>query len=101
MTPHWKIKNFETLVYQIFVFRDEYVNIVWPKETVSGYIEERLPGYQIKVVKRDEMCILHSLKEALGSISIEVDLEEIKSILKLELLTNKDYRNFTTSAVNI
>ena len=47
------------------------------------------------------MCILHSLKEALGSISIEVDLEEIKSILKLELLANKDYRNFTTSAVNI
>ena len=47
------------------------------------------------------MCILHSLKETLGSISIEVALEEIKSILKLELLTNKYYRNFTTSVVNI
>ena len=47
------------------------------------------------------MCILHSLKEALGSISIEVALEEIKSILKLELLTNKYYRNLTTSVVNI
>ena len=47
------------------------------------------------------MCILHSLKETLGSISIEVALEKIKSILKLELLTNKDYRNFTTSVVNI
>ena len=47
------------------------------------------------------MCILHSFREALDSIGIEVTLEEIKSILKLELSTNKDYGNFTTSGVNI
>ena len=47
------------------------------------------------------MCILHSFSEALDSICIEVTLEEIKSILKLELSTNKDYDNFTTSGVNI
>ena len=47
------------------------------------------------------MCILHSFREAIDSISIKVTLEEIKSILKLELSTNKDYGNFTTSRVNI
>ena len=47
------------------------------------------------------MCILHSFREALDSIGIEVTLEEINSILKLELPTNKDYGNFTTSGVNI
>ena len=47
------------------------------------------------------MCILHSFREALDSISIEVTLEEINSILKLELPTNKDYGNFTTSGVKI
>ena len=65
------------------------------------YIEERLPGYQIKAVKGDGMCILHSFREALDSIGIEVTLEEVKSILKLELAINKDYGNFTTSRVNI
>ena len=47
------------------------------------------------------MCILHSFREALDSIGIEVTLEEINSILKLELPTNKDYGNFTTSGVKI
>ena len=47
------------------------------------------------------MCILHSFGKAIDSISIKVTLEEIKSILKLELSTNKDYGNFTTSGVNI
>ena len=47
------------------------------------------------------MCILHSFREAIDSISIKVTLEEIKSILKLELSTNKDYGNFTTSGVNL
>ena len=47
------------------------------------------------------MCILHSFRKAIDSISIKVTLEEIKSILKLELSTNKDYGNFTTSGVNI
>ena len=61
------------------------------------YTEERLPGYQIKAVKGDGMCILHSFREALESIGTEVTLEEIKSILKLELSSNKDYGNFTTS----
>ena len=85
----------------MFIFRDEYVNVVRSKETTIAYIEERLPDYQIKVVKGDGMCILHSFREALDSIGIEVTLEEIKSILKLELPTNKDYSNFTTSGVNI
>ena len=47
------------------------------------------------------MCILHSFREALDSIGTEVTLEEINSILKLELPTNKDYGNFTTSGVKI
>ena len=47
------------------------------------------------------MCILNFLREALDSIGIEITLEEIKSILKLELLTNNYYGNFTTSGVNI
>ena len=47
------------------------------------------------------MCILHYFREALDSIGIEVTLEEINSILKLELPTNKDYGNFTTSGVKI
>ena len=47
------------------------------------------------------MCILHSFRKALDSIGIEVTLEEINSILKLELPTNKDYGNFTTSGVKI
>ena len=47
------------------------------------------------------MCILHSFREALDSIGIEVTLEEIKSVLKLELSTNKDYGSFTISGVNI
>ena len=47
------------------------------------------------------MCILHSFREALDSIGIEVTLEEINSILKLDLPTNKDYGNFTTSGVKI
>ena len=46
------------------------------KETAIAYIEERLPGYQIKAVKGDEICILHSFREALDSIGIEVTLEE-------------------------
>ena len=46
-------------------------------------------------------CILHSFREALDSIGIEVTLEEIKSVLKLELSTNKDYGSFTISGVNI
>ena len=101
MMPLWKIRKFETLVHQSFVFWDEYINSVHSKETAIAYIEERLPGYQIKAVKGDGMCILHSFREALDSIGIEVTLEEINSILKLELPTNKDYGNFTTSGVKI
>ena len=52
-------------------------------------------------MKGEGICLLHSFREALDSIGIEVTLEEIKSILKLELSTNKDYGNFTTSRVNI
>ena len=47
------------------------------------------------------MCIKHFLREAWDSVGIEVTLEEKKSILKLELSTNKDYGCFTTSRVNI
>ena len=47
------------------------------------------------------MCILHSFREALDSIGIEVTLEEIKSTLKLGLSTNKDYGNLTTFGVII
>ena len=47
------------------------------------------------------MSILHSFREALDSIGIEVALEEIKSILMLKLPTNKDYGNFITSRMNI
>ena len=85
----------------MFIFSDEYVNTVWSKKTAIGYIEERLPGNQIKAVKGNGMCILHSFREALDSIGIEVTLEEIKSVLKLELSTNKDYGSFTISGVNI
>ena len=46
------------------------------KKTAIAYIEERLPGYQIKAVKGDGICILHSFREALDSIGIEVTLEE-------------------------
>ena len=46
------------------------------------------------------MYILHSFRKALDSINIEVTLEEIKSILRLELSTNKDYGNFTTFELN-
>ena len=66
-----------------------------------AYIEERLPGNQIKAVKVDGMCILHSFREALDSIGVEVTLEKLKSILKLELSTNKDYGNCTTSEATI
>ena len=55
----------------------------------------------MKAVKGDGICILHSFREELDSIGIAVTLEETKSILKLELSTNKDYGNFTTSGVNI
>ena len=74
-------------------------SIVRSKETAIAYIEERLPGYQIKAVKGDEMCILHSFREELDSIDIRVTAEEIKSILKLELSKNKGYD--TTFRVNI
>ena len=47
------------------------------------------------------MCILHSFREVLDCIGIEVTLEEIKSILKLEISANKDSGNFATSGVNI
>ena len=47
------------------------------------------------------MYFLHSFREALDTIDIEVTLEEMKSILKLELSSNKDYGNFTTSGVDI
>ena len=76
-------------------------SIVRSKETAIAYIEERLPGYQIKAVKGDEMCILHSFREELDSIDIRVTAEEIKSILKLELSKNKGYDNFITFRVNI
>ena len=76
-------------------------SIVRSKETAIAYIEERLPGYQIKAVKGDGMCILYSFREALDSIDITVTAEEIKSILNLELSKNKGYDNFTTSRVNI
>ena len=55
----------------------------------------------MKAVKEDGMCILHSFREALDSIGIEVTLEEIKLILKLELSTKKDYCNFTAYGVNM
>ena len=71
------------------------------KETAIAYIEERYTGYQIKPVKVDEMCILHFFRDALDSIGIEVTVEEIKWILKIELSTNKDYGNFATAGVSI
>ena len=40
------------------------------------------------------------LQRSISSIGIEVTLENIKSILKLELSTNKDYGNLTTSGKN-
>ena len=83
------------------MFIDAYVNTVRSKETATAYIEETLLGYQIKAVEGDGMCILHSFREALDCVGIEVTLEEIKPILKLELSANKDYGNFATSGVNI
>ena len=73
------------------------------KETATAYIEERYTGYQIKSVKVDGMCILHFFRDALDSMRLwrNVTVEEIKSILKLELSTNKDYGNFATSGVSI
>ena len=47
------------------------------------------------------MCILHFFRDALDSIDIEVTIEQIKSILNLELSTNKDYSNFATAGVSI
>ena len=52
-------------------------------------------------MKVDEMCILHFFRDALDSIGIEVTVEEIKWILKIELSTNKDYGNFATAGVSI
>ena len=46
-------------------------------------------------------CVFYIPWEALDSTGIAVTLEEIKSILKLEMSTNKDHSNFTTSGVNI
>ena len=73
------------------------------KETATAYIEERYTGYQIKSVKVDGMCILHFFRDALDRMRLwrNVTVEEIKSILKLELSTNKDYGNFATSGVSI
>ena len=67
--------------------RSEYGKIVLFKERAGAFINENFPGYEIKLVAVDGMCILHSLVKGLQRISNKVTLSEAKSSLKGELMS--------------
>ena len=69
----------------------EYEKIVLSKERAEAFINDKLPGYEIKPVAGDGMCIFHSFAEGLRRIGNKVTLSEAKSSLKGELASNHAY----------
>ena len=62
------------------------------------YVTETLPGYEIKHVAGDGLCILRSFKEAVKTVSdITVSIEDLQLYLRREILHQFEfYREFLT-----
>ena len=71
--------------------RSENEKIVLSKERAEAFINDNLPGSEIKPVAGDGVCILHSFVEGLQRIGNKVTLSEAKSSLRDELTSNHAY----------
>ena len=71
--------------------RSEYEKIVLSKERAEAFINDNLPGYEMKPVAGDGMCNLHSFAEGLRRFGNKVTLSKAKSSLRGELASNHAY----------
>ena len=67
------------------------------------YVTETLPGYEIKHVAGDGLCILRSFKEAVKAVSdITVSIEDLQLYLRREILHRFEfYREFLTETCDL
>ena len=70
------------MIFSNTFLRSEYEKNVSFKERAEAFINDNLPGYEIKPVVEDGMCILHSFVEGLQRIGNKVILSEAKSSLR-------------------
>ena len=67
------------------------------------YVTETMPGYAIKHLAGDGLCILRSFKEAAKAVSdITVSIEDLQLSLRHEILHRFEfYREFSTETCNL
>ena len=65
--------------------------MVLSKEQAEAFINENLPGNEIKAVAGDGMWILHSFMEGLQRIGNKGTLSGVKSSLREDLISNHAY----------
>ena len=69
---------------------------------LQSYIDEMMPGYFLKRIAGDGLCIISSFKEGLSSVGREVSTEFLLDTLRSEVLQKFDfYRGFCEENVNI
>ena len=85
-----------------FIFRT-FEEITKSKDLLMQYVTETLPGYAIKHVAGDGLCILRSFKEALKAVSdITVSIEDLQLSLKREILHRFEfYREVSTETCDL
>ena len=68
----------------------------------EAFTNDNLPGYDIKSVAGDGMCILHLFVEGLQRIDNKFTLSEAKSSLRGELISNHAYyKDFSPDKISI
>ena len=86
----------------MYFFRTPYEKIVISKEKVVNYVKEMMPGYQIKSIQGDGLCIIRSFQESMKAIDQHVQVDDILAALRSEILQNfQFYGNFCEANVNI
>ena len=85
-----------------FIFRT-FEEIAKSKDLLMQYVTETLPGYEIKHVAGDGLCILRSFKEAVKAVSdITVSIEDLQLYLRREILHRFEfYREFLTETCDL
>ena len=80
-----------------------FEEITKSKDLLMQYVTETLPGYAIKHVAGDGLCILRSFKEALKAVSdITVSIEDLQLSLKREILHRFEfYREVSTETCDL
>ena len=93
----------QTFIFVRILFRSAYEKIVASKQVVDSFIDINLPGYKIKPVAGDGLCMVNSFSEALIHVTgNQTTREDVISQLRRELLTKFDfYKIFSSKDIDI